>query len=281
MHTKIWKTIELINWSTKYLKSKNITNAKLETEWFLCEILNCKRIDLYLNFDMPIEKKELALFKLYLKRRFKGEPFQHIIGKSPFYKRDFIVNNNVLIPRPETELIIETIKDIEFSTVLEIGTGSGCISITIEMENLSSNIIATDVCYNALSIAKRNALKFQTKHVTFKKHNFLKTKINSKFDLIVSNPPYIPLREIQNLQNEVKNYDPIIALSDNNDGLSFYRRFAQTIPYILNKNGFVILEFGGKGQVNQINNIFKSEQYTVSFKNDLQGEPRVAKIKLN
>ncbi len=279
--SKIWTTIDLIKWGEEYLSSKGISNAKLEVEWFLCHILNCERIDLYVQFEQPLMKNELAQFKTYIKRRVDGVPFQHIIGRGDFYGRDFIVNNHVLVPRPETELIIEILKQREkVDSVLEIGTGTGCIAITLALENLSTSIIATDISKNALAIAKQNAEDHNAQQINFKLHNFLQTDIHSTFDVVVSNPPYIGKNEVNNLQVEVKNYDPMSALTDNDDGLSFYRRFAKVGASLLNENGFMLLEFGGKHQVDAIRDIFESYGFNVKFYKDLQDSPRVVEVSL-
>lgn len=281
MTDKIWTTLDIIKWGEDYFLSKGISNAKLEVEWFLCHILNCQRIDLYVQFEQPLMKNELFQFKEMLKRRIIGEPFQHILGRSDFYGRDFIVNKHVLIPRPETELIIELLKKrTTVESILEIGTGSGCIATTISLENLASTIIATDISREALNTATKNASQFSVENITFKVHDFLKTGINSKFDGIISNPPYIGNNEMGNLQTEVKEYDPNIALTDNADGLSFYRRFAELGPSILNNNGFMLLEFGGEHQVEAITNIFTSNEFNIKFHNDLQGDARVLEINL-
>ncbi len=269
MTDKIWTTIDLIKWGEDYFVSKGISNAKLEVGWFLCHILNCQRIDLYVQFEQPLMKDELAQFKEMVRRRIEGEPFQHILGKADFYGRDFIVNKHVLIPRAETEIIIE-----------EIGTGSGCIATTISLENLSTSIIATDISKEALSIAKENSQKFKVENTDFKIHDFLNTDINSTFDVVVSNPPYIGFDEMSGLQKEVQDYDPKIALTDNDDGLSFYRRFAELGTSLLNENGYMLLEFGGAHQVVAISEIFESHQFNVKFHNDLQGDPRIVEVNL-
>ena len=166
----------------------------------------------------------------------------------------------MLIPRPETELIIQILKDKNKNgTFLEIGTGSGCISITLILENLTNNIIATDISKDALSIAKKNADNHNVKDIDFKIHNFLETNIHSTYDVIISNPPYIGISELENLQNEVKHYDPKIALTDNKDGLEFYRKFSEIGSALLNKNGLMLLELGGKHQVQAITEIFEKK----------------------
>ncbi len=281
MTDKIWTTIDLIKWGEDYFVSKGISNAKLEVEWFLCHILNYQRIDLYVQFEQPLMKDELAQFKEMVRRRIEGEPFQHILGKADFYGRDFIVNKHVLIPRPETEMIIELLKKRDaVESILEIGTGSGCIATTISLENLSTSIIATDISKEALSIAKENSQKFKIENIDFKIHDFLNTDINSTFDVVVSNPPYIGFDEMSGLQKEVQDYDPKIALTDNDDGLSFYRRFAELGTSLLNENGYMLLEFGGAHQVVAISEIFESQQFNVKFHKDLQGDPRIVEVNL-
>jgi release factor glutamine methyltransferase len=281
MTDKIWTTIDLIKWGEDYFVSKGISNAKLEVEWFLCHILNYQRIDLYVQFEQPLMKDELAQFKEMVRRRIEGEPFQHILGKADFYGRDFIVNKHVLIPRAETEIIIELLKKRDaVESILEIGTGSGCIAITMSLENLTTSIIATDVSKEALNVAKENTQKFGVENIGFKIHDFLKTGINSTFDVVISNPPYIGSDEMDGLQKEVHDYDPKIALTDNDDGLSFYRRFAELGTSLLNENGYMLLEFGGAHQVVAISEIFESHQFNVKFHNDLQGDPRIVEVNL-
>ena len=281
MTDKIWTTIDLIKWGEDYFVSKGISNAKLEVEWFLCHILNYQRIDLYVQFEQPLMKDKLAQFKKMVRRRIGGEPFQHILGKADFYGRDFIVNKHVLIPRAETEIIIELLKKRDaVESILEIGTGSGCIAITMSLENLTTSIIATDVSKEALNVAKENTQKFGAENIDFKVHDFLQTGINSTFDVVISNPPYIGSDEMDGLQKEVHDYDPKIALTDNDDGLSFYRRFAELGTSLLNENGYMLLEFGGAHQVVAISEIFESHQFNVKFHNDLQGDPRIVEVNL-
>lgn len=281
MTDKIWTTIDLIKWGEDYFVSKGISNAKLEVEWFLCHILNYQRIDLYVQFEQPLMKDELAQFKEMVRRRIEGEPFQHILGKADFYGRDFIVNKHVLIPRAETEIIIELLKKRDaVESILEIGTGSGCIAITMSLENLTTSIIATDISKEALNVAKENTQKFGVENIGFKVHDFLQTSINSTFDVVISNPPYIGSDEMDGLQKEVHDYDPKIALTDNDDGLSFYRRFAELGTSLLNENGYMLLEFGGAHQMVAISEIFESHQFNVKFHNDLQGDPRIVEVNL-
>tara|TARA_X000000368_G_C22990040_1_gene693929 strand:+ start:265 stop:1119 length:855 start_codon:yes stop_codon:yes gene_type:complete len=277
--TKLWRIIDLINWSTDYFKSNKIENSKREIEWFLCEILECERIDLYIRFEEVLHKSDLDKFKYMINQRISGKPFQHIINKAPFYGRDYFVNDTVLIPRPETEIIIDIIKKNNcVDSILDIGTGSGCIAITIFLEKLAKNVYATDISDAAIKTAQYNMEKYQSNSIKIAKHDFLKQKFKKKFDVVASNPPYISKNELKSLQKEVKNYDPEIALTDGEDGYSFYERFGQQFNNLLNSNGYMLLEFGGNHQKETIKSIFKKNNLKTEFFKDLQNEWRVVKI---
>ena len=276
---KIWSIVELILWTEQYFKEKNITNAKLEVEWLLCHLLSCSRIDLYLKFDTSLNKNVLDQFKSLIQRRAIGEPFQHIIEKGTFFGRDFFVNSNVLIPRPETELIIERLKNKKsIRSLLDVGTGSGCIAITSFLEKLCNKITAIDISKEALQVAKKNAVLLNANSIKFKLHDFLKNNLNQKFDVIVSNPPYIELNQIQYLDTNIRKFEPHIALTDFQDGLSFYRKFAIEFHNLINKNGLLILEINNKINIKKILNIFNKKNLNVDIFKDLQNDNRVIEI---
>tara|TARA_B100001250_G_scaffold180888_1_gene155575 strand:- start:871 stop:1725 length:855 start_codon:yes stop_codon:yes gene_type:complete len=277
--TKLWRIIDLINWSTDYFKSNKIENPKREIEWFLCEILQCERIDLYIRFEEILHKSNLDKFKHMINQRVSGEPFQHIINKASFYGRDFFVNNTVLIPRPDTEIIIDIIKKNKcVDSILDVGTGSGCIAITIFLEKLANNVYATDISDTAIKTAQYNMEKHQSNAIKIAKHDFLNQQFKTKFDIVVSNPPYISKSQLKSLQQEVKNYDPEIALTDGLDGYSFYERFGQQFNNLLNSNGYMLLEFGGNQQKETIKSIFKKNNLRTEFFKDLQNDWRIVKI---
>lgn len=228
---KIWKIIDIIKVSENALKEKNISNARLNAELILANTLNIKRIDLYLNFDKPLSESELKLFKEKLKRRMHYEPLQYILGFAEFYGLKFKVTPDVLIPRPETELLVDKSLDIivlsgkEITNILEIGTGSGCIAISIATK-CNCIIDSIDISDEAIKIAKENS----TINGTDKSINFFVKDIFdeidlTKYDLIVSNPPYIPADEFISLPEEIKNFEPKYSLTDDRDGLTFYRKF--------------------------------------------------------
>lgn len=278
---KTWKIIDLLKWGEKFLKKKGIKNSRKETEWLLAHTLKCNRIDLYLEFDKIISQNLLKIFKSYILRRLNNEPFQYIIKKGPFYGRDFIVNQNVLIPRPETETIIDLLKKKpRIRHLLDIGTGSGCIAITVYLEKLAKNILAIDNSEAALNVATINAKEMGANNIQFMKMNILSELPDKKFDIIVSNPPYISKKEIKSLQLEIKNFEPTDSITDNKDGLTFFRRFEKEMKNILYKDGIMLLEFGGMLQIDSIKNIFSSKNYNLLIHNDIYNEPRIAEIKI-
>ena len=278
--TKPWRIIDLINWGTDHFAEKDISNARREMEWFLCDVLDCQRIDLYIQFEDLLHKNDLIKLRQMVQRRLSGEPFQHIIGKGSFYGRDFRVDNNVLIPRPETELLIERLKIRgKVNSLLDIGTGSGCIAITASLEELAENIFATDHSQSALNVAKENMVKFDVSNIKMTIHDFLQSRFKSKFDVVLSNPPYVAENDMASLQMEVRDYDPRSALTDNADGLSFYRRFAEQFENLLKPDGFLILEFGENKQKDDIEKIFRETGLKTEFFKDLQKKWRVVEVR--
>ena len=277
---KSWTIIEIINWGTDHFTKKGINNAKREMEWFLCEVLDYKRIDLYLRFDNILGVNELEQLRYMVKRRVSGEPFQHIIGKAPFYGRDFIVNSNVLIPRPETEILIDRLKQNgNVSTLLDIGTGCGCIAITCALEKLSEMIYATDISLKALDVARKNMQIHYNENIQIACHDFLKKGFKTKFDVVVSNPPYISVDEMDTLQDEVRDYDPKLALMAGSDGLIFYRRFSEMFTKLLNPYGYLLLEIGGNSSKKDVENIFLQSGHKTTFFKDIQGDYRVIEVR--
>jgi len=281
---KVWRIIDLINWGEKYLKEKSIENSKIEIELFLQHLLKCKRIDLYLQFETIVKPESLAILRKWITRRINNEPIQYILGSSEFYGRSFIVNKNVLIPRPETEILIdisiEELKNINNPLILDVGTGSGCIAITIALEIPSSTIIAIDIDERAISVAKNNIEKHEVKNIEFVVTDIFHEKINKKADMLISNPPYIAKEEVSGLMKEVKDYEPLVALTDNNDGLNFYRRFAEIIPIILKNNGIAIMEVGIEDHPDRVEEIFREYGFNdIRTELDLNKDKRALVIK--
>jgi len=259
---KNWIILDIIKVSEQALKEKNITNARLNAELLLANSLNTERIKLYLDFDKPLSEPELARFKTLLKRRLAHEPLQYILGTAEFYGLRFKVNNCVLIPRQETEILVEHAIDVikqmnnTKPLVLEIGTGSGCISISIA-KNCECSINAIDNSGPAINLASENA-KFHNvcDKINFELLEFSKAFDLGVYDIIISNPPYIPPAVYGLLPDEIKNFEPKSALTDGIDGFSFYRN----IFSIINENNItapVLLEIGD-GKRQSIENILLS-----------------------
>ena len=231
---KINKLIDILNYSTGLLQEKGIDDARLNVELMLCEILKCDRMKLYLDFDKPLKEAEIADYKALLLRRLKNEPLQYILGKTNFYGYEIKVNKDVLIPRQETELLVERlIEDIKSKKtddlkIIEIGTGSGCIAIALSKElekiNIKYQITSIDISNEAINLAKENAI-INNADIDFRIDDFLKiNEFKYDYDLLVMNPPYIREKDIKALMDEVKDYEPINSLTDRNDGLTFYRK---------------------------------------------------------
>lgn len=275
---KIWTIIELINWGTDFFKEKQIESQRLNIELLLCKVLKCERLYLYTNFDKPLSEQELAELRECVKRRATGEPLQYIIGSVEFHKLNFIVNPSVLIPRPETEQLVEIIlshnEGKKNLRILEIGTGSGCIAISLAKFLPDSEVYALDISQDALKLAKENATLNDTKNVFLKKMDILNEIPQKKYDIIVSNPPYIPLLEYKDLEKELF-FEPEIALTDKSDGLGFYKRFADVFPMMLNSDGRFYLEMGETTH-QSIGNIFSNQKYNLNLVNDFRQTKRFA-----
>jgi len=277
---KVWSIIDLLNWGTDYFTGQGIENARREMEWLLCNVMGYERIDLYLKFENLLKPDELKKLRSMVKRRVAGEPFQHIIGKAPFYGRDFIVNTSVLIPRPETGVLIDRLKENgKVLSLLDVGTGSGCIAITCVLENLSDKIYATDISPDAVGVARENMKLYKIRCIQIACHDFLQKGFKTKFDVVISNPPYIGVNEMGGLQAEVRDYDPGLALTDGTDGYVFYHRFARRFDDLINTGGYMLLEIGGNSHKEGVKNIFSKTGLQTEFFRDLQGDFRAVEVR--
>ncbi|MCM8789496.1 MAG: peptide chain release factor N(5)-glutamine methyltransferase [Candidatus Omnitrophica bacterium] len=238
-----------------------------ETELLFTEVLNCDRLSLYLNKEALLDKENSTFISCVLKRRISAEPIQYILGKAEFMGLEFKVTPDVLIPRPETEILVETgIKyvsgigcQVSGKNILDIGTGSGCIAVSLAKLLPSAKVIATEISEKALELARCNAgLNNVAENIRFIKSDLFICNVlrTTRYDLIISNPPYIPSAVIDKLQPELQ-YEPRFALDGGKDGLDFYRRIIKDAPEYLKRGGLLILEIGFK-QRKKIENIFKN-----------------------
>lgn len=252
---KEWKIIELIYWSANYLKEKGVGNSRTSAEILLGFVLNLKRIDLYLNYDRILKEDELENFREVIKRRAKKEPTQYIIGSTEFMSLPFNVNPTVFIPRPETEILVENIIDISKErwkeknviNILDIGTGCGNIAVCLAKYIDNSKIFAIDVSDEILKIAEENVkLNSVEDKITLKNLSIFdagQTEFND-IHIVVSNPPYISLKDFPFLSDEVKLYEPEKGLHDNSDGLSFFKVICEKSKNWLTADGMLFLEIG-------------------------------------
>lgn len=238
--------LESLKLATEYLEKHKIENSRLNAELMLSHILNCKKYELYKNFEQPLNEQELSQFREYLKERVSGKPLQYITGVSYFYGMDLIVTPDVLIPRPETELLVEEIlnsvdKNLPYK-ILDIGSGSGNIGIVIAKNLKNSIVYCVDISEKAIEVAKLNAQRHDVFNIHFEKIDVLNQQPSEKnFDIIVSNPPYISEKKKDSLQKEIRLYEPSIALFVD-DELKFYKRIIDLSKDLLKVNGKLFFE---------------------------------------
>lgn len=246
MSGKLNTLLEILNYSADLLSKKGVNDPRLNVELMFAHVLSCSRLDLYLNFDKPLNVNETGAFKLLLKRRLAGEPLQYILGSTNFYGYDIRLSPDVLIPRPDTEVLVEkfleSLSGKDNFGILEVGTGSGCIAVAVikELEKSGRNFNYTgiDVSDKAIEITISNLInnKANSGHYIIKNKDFLSGKFSideleietrTRFDFIISNPPYISNDEFAELDEEVRGFEPMKALTDGGDGLAFYRKLLE------------------------------------------------------
>lgn len=288
---KVWTVLEIIKWGTGYLTDKGFDEARLTTELLLSAALETKRFDLYVKHDQPLKKSELEKFKVLLKRRLAHEPVQYILGKTNFYSIELKIDRRALIPRPETEILAESVighcrtflSQRNEVRVLDVGTGSGCLAIAVAKFVKNSLVTAIDRSGDALALARENAKATETdERITFGNADFLKLDANTfdhAFDLIVSNPPYVSKEEYSRLAPEIREFEPEHAVSDGSDGMTFYRRISETAPALLRDGGWVFVETGF-GQAQQVEKLFDDHGWCeLLVKKDLSNIERVVRAR--
>lgn len=279
---------ELLNVSAEFLSNEGIENPKLDAEQLLRHTLGVDRAALYLSRDRALSESELSKFKDYLKRRAAKEPLQYILGETEFMSLPFVVDDGVLIPRPETEILVE--KTLQKCTqkfaskdriaILEFGSGSGCIAVSLAHYLENAWVTSLDVSEEAVKIAEKNArLNAVEERTRFLNLDFnspqIPNRFPEKFDVLVSNPPYVSAADFETLPEEIKNYEPAVALHDNADGFSFFRKIAELSQSLVWATGFVALEVG-LDQAQHVKELFLKRQFSrVNTFQDLNGIDRV------
>ena len=251
----VWTITRILTWTRQYFAGKGIENPRLDAELLLCEVLHCERITLYVHFDQPLQESELARYRDFIIRRGKQEPLAYILGHKEFYKYDFKVTPAVLVPRPETELLVEHVAQAPLPAaprILDMGTGSGAILVSLLAELPQATGVGVDKSPAALAVAKANAayVAEQVKDASLPERAvFTESDVLSalppaaKFAVLVSNPPYIPSGVIPTLARDVQR-EPHLALDGGQDGLSIYRRLLTAAPAYLQPDSLVALEIG-------------------------------------
>ena len=279
--SKIWRIIDIINWAEKYFSKNQFTNPKLEIEWLLRSLLKCNKLDIYLRFEEPLDSKQLLVLRSWIKRRVKNnEPLQYITGSCEFYGRRYIVNSKVLIPRQETEVLIDIAIDkckmVDKPDIIDVGTGSGCIASTLALEISKANVFGIDISLDAIEIAEENKSRLNVKNVFFYEMNILIDIPYKTYDFMISNPPYVSQNEMNDLSKEIKNFEPHIALTDFDNGLIFYHRIGKIGKDMLKLNGWIILEVGRREHSKKVYSIFKNLDYrNLELIKDFNGDNRV------
>ena len=280
-----WRVIDLIHWAETYLKEKEFDNPRAEIEWLLCALLDCNRLNVYLRFEEPLSQSQLTILRNWVKRRLQNEPLQYITGSCDFYGRQFLINSKVLIPRPETErlvdIAIEKMNGINSPSILDVGTGSGCIATTLGLEIPDSKVMGVDISLDALEVANENKAKLCSENVLFIEMDILNTLPTKLFDLLISNPPYIPKNEMENLMKDVKDFEPVIALEDENNGFTFYKRFAEIGRTLVKPGAWFVLEVGMGDHPSMVKSIFSNSGYlNVELIKDYNGDNRVLVVQV-
>lgn len=267
------------------LRAARIDDAQLVAQSLLAEALACDRTHLIVNFQRQLNDEELKHYDGMLQRREAGEPLQYIVGRQEFFGLEFEVTPDVLIPRPESELIVEEVLRLAASlahpVIVDVGTGSGCLAVTIARELPEAHVAATDISSAALAVARRNAQKHQlADRISFVPGDLLVPfSPVPQFDFIVSNPPYIRPDEMPGLQREVRDWEPRIALTDFDDGLTFYRRLLRDAPARLKAGGYLICEMGFE-QSEKIRALVEAKEWeSPQMLADLQGILRTIVIR--
>ena len=274
---------KVLNEGIRILKEDNVETPAVEAGVLLCHVLNKDKTFLFAHPEYILSVSESAEFFKLINSRVKGKPSQYLTGFQEFMSLEFKVDSNVLIPRQDTEILVETVIDyakklnIQETQILDMGTGSGCIAISLAYYINNSKVTAVDISEGALRVAEKNARALGVKEkVTFLRSDLFKNLVDSAgvFDIIVSNPPYIPTKDIKELQSEVRDFEPHGALDGGADGLDYYKTLTRNTAKYMKNQGFLAFEVG-YGQALQVAELLRQSGYITSIIKDLSGIDRV------
>ena len=279
--TETWTIRKVLTWTTQHFEKRQVDSPRLTAEILLAHVLKTSRVRLYVDLDRPLSKEELATFRALIERRMSGEPTQYLTGVKEFYNRSFKVDARVLIPRPETELLVEASlrvlpKDAP-SRALDVCTGSGCIAISLAAERPQASVLATDVSPEACALARENAeaLGVDARVTIVQGDLFAPVPADARFQLVVSNPPYIASGEIPGLSAEVRR-EPHLALDGGKDGLNLIRRVIEGARRCLLPGGLLAMEIG-ETQGNAVRELLQAAGFEdARVEKDLERRDRLA-----
>ena len=275
-----WTTLGVLDWTTNRFTEAGIASARLEAQLLLAHVLKCTRTQLYMNFDKPLGEEELAAYRALIKRRLAGEPVAYLLGEQEFWGLPFFVDPAVLVPRPDTETVIEVVRSLRpdrsaACRILDLCTGSGAIAISLAKELPAARIVATEISEAAVAIARRNAERngFAAR-VDIRLGDLWEPVAGERFDVIASNPPYIASSVIETLQVEVKR-EPRLALDGGADGMAFYDRICAAARIHLEPDGALVVEHGFD-QADAVRERFAAAGFErITLAHDLGKNPRV------
>jgi release factor glutamine methyltransferase len=274
---EVWTVLRLLRWTADYFAGRGIDNPRLDAELLLANTLGLDRVGLYVNFERPLQGSELAAFREQVRRRAGREPLAYILGKAEFWSLPLKVTPAVLIPRPETELLVEEslARLPSGGRVLDVGTGSGALAIALAHERPEFVVTAIDVSAAALEVAGENACSNEVaERICFLQQD-LAALPAGPFDLVVANPPYIPVGELASLMPDVRDFEPHLALDGGADGLDAYRALARQAGSVLAPDGWLLVEVG-IGQATVVKQLFAGAGLAEIFAaSDLAGIERV------
>ncbi|MCE1188125.1 MAG: peptide chain release factor N(5)-glutamine methyltransferase [Ignavibacteria bacterium] len=282
MHT----VLELLQKTTDYFGQKRIESARYNAEMLLAKVLRCRRLDLYLMFDKPMDESNVNEYRELVKQRAAFVPLQYLLGQIEFYNVTLNIRSGALIPRPETEILVESVievcKDLSNPAILDIGTGSGNIAIATAFNLEHSHVLTIDINPKALALANENILlnKLEQRVKALQCDVFGPEIMNlGKFDVLVSNPPYVSLEDYQALQEEIVKYEPRNAVTDEGDGFRFYRRLIEVAPKLLKQGGWLMVELA-LGQAECMREMMTDAGFIeIGIVKDLQSIDRIVKGK--
>jgi release factor glutamine methyltransferase len=285
----IWTIRKILAWTTAWFRQRGIETPRLDAEILLANALTCDRIDLYLTPDKPLTKTEKKVFRSLIKRRASREPIAYIIKLKEFYGRSYFVDSRVLIPRPETETLIDVLLANkprgDDSMIADIGVGSGCIAITAALECSESKIFATDISKEAIVVAQKNAENFGLTHrLKILEGAWCKpfeTIIRPhSLDVVLSNPPYIKSHSLKLLEPEIVKYEPVTALDGGETGLAAYAFLVEEAARWLKRDGWIIMEIG-YDQAETVKKILSKASFTsIMITKDMAGNDRVVSARM-